>query len=318
MSLLKLAIVAPCYNEEEVLPSSARRLTAVLEQMIAEGLAASDSFILFVNDGSRDRTWQLISELHESSPFCKGLDLSRNVGHQNAILAGMSAAVAEPLLADAVVTIDVDLQDPPEGIIEMMRHCLNGADVVYGVRSNRDSDSFFKRFTAESFYKFQRKLGVETIYNHADFRLMTRRAVLELEKYTERNLYLRGIVPKLGYQSAIVEEKRAAREAGTTKYTLPKMLTLGFDGITSFSVRPMYLIMILGAVFLVIALAMAIWVVISLINGSTVRGWSSLMLSIWFVGGIILLSVGLVGLYVGKVFIETKHRPRYHINHLLS
>lgn len=315
---LKLAIVAPCYNEEEVLPSSATRLMDTIREMISAQLIATDSFILFVNDGSSDSTLEIISRLNSESSLCKGLDLSRNYGHQNAILAGMSAAIAPPFSADAVVTIDVDLQDPPEGIVEMVRRCIDGADVVYGVRSNRDSDSFFKRFTAESFYKFQKKLGVDTIYNHADFRLMTRRAVEELERYTERNLYLRGIVPMLGYKTSIVEEERAPRTAGETKYTLSKMFTLAFDGITSFSVRPMYFIMTLGIIFLVVALGMAIYVIVSLCNGSTVRGWSSLMLSIWFIGGMILLAIGLVGLYVGKVFIETKQRPRYHINRVLQ
>lgn len=315
---IKLGIVCPCYNEEEVIESSARRLKDILCRMIEAGMITSESFILFVNDGSNDSTWNLISTLHESSDFFKGLDLSRNVGHQNAILAGMSAAIAPPFEADAVITIDVDLQDPPEGIIEMVRKCLDGADVVYGVRSDRHSDSFFKRVTAQSFYKFQKSLGVNAIYNHADFRLMTRRAVEELQKYAERNLYLRGIIPMLGYPSAVVEEERMPREAGVTKYSISKMCALAFDGITSFSVRPMYLIMILGFVFLIVALGMAVWVIISLINGATVRGWSSLMLSIWFVGGSVLLALGLVGLYVGKVFVETKHRPRYHINRLLA
>lgn len=316
MTPIKLAIVAPCYNEEEVVETSARRLKETMEKMVETGLVSGESFILFVNDGSRDHTWQIICELHSQSRYFKGLDLSRNVGHQNAILAGMSAAIDAPFGADAVVTIDVDLQDPPEGIIEMVKLCREGADIVYGVRTNRDSDTFFKRFTAESFYKLQRRLGVETIYNHADFRLMTRNVIIELEKYTERNLYLRGILPMLGFRSEIIEEVRVAREAGETKYTLPKMLRLAFDGITSFSVKPMYLIMLLGIIFIFIAIGIGIYVLISLINGSAVHGWSSLMLSIWLVGGFILLALGLVGLYVGKVFIETKHRPRYHVNRI--
>lgn len=317
MTPIKLAIVCPCYNEEATIVASAHRLMSTIEGMIEERMVTSDSFILFVNDGSSDSTWRLIDDLHRDSRRCKGLDLSRNVGHQNAILAGMSAAVMPPFDADAVVTIDVDLQDPPECIVEMVRLCLDGADIVYGVRADRESDSFFKRFTAESFYKFQRRLGIDTVYNHADFRLMTRRAVIELERYTERNLYLRGIVPMLGFRSEIVEEVRQQRTAGETKYTLSKMLRLAFDGITSFSVKPMYLIMLLGGIFILIALGIGIWVLISLLNGSAVHGWSSLMLSIWLVGGFILLGLGLVGLYVGKVFIETKNRPRYHINRLL-
>lgn len=315
---IKLAIVTPCYNEEEVLPESAARLMQTLDAMIADKLVTPDSFILFVNDGSRDNTWKIIASLHQQYACCKGLDLLRNSGHQNAILAGMAAAVDSPFTADAVVTIDADLQDPPDCIIEMVKKCRQGADVVYGVRSNRDSDSFFKRFTAESFYKFQKRLGVETIYNHADFRLMTRRAVIELEKYAERNLYLRGIVPLMGFPSATVEETRAARTAGETKYTLGKMARLAFDGISSFSVRPMYLIMLLGIIFIFIALGIGVYVLVSLLNGSAVHGWSSLMLSIWLVGGFVLLSLGLVGLYVGKVFIETKNRPRYHTSQILE
>lgn len=313
MKPLKLAIVAPCYNEEEMLPISAPKLVALLDSLVADGKISPESFLLFVNDGSRDRTWQIITELHRANPVCHGLNLSRNVGHQNAIMAGMLAAVAPPELADAVITIDVDLQDPLECIPEMIECYYNGFDVVYGVRSSRTSDSFMKRFTAESFYKLQSSLGLKTIYNHADFRFMTRRVILELERYEERNLYLRGIIPMIGFPSTTVEEVRAEREAGTTKYTLKKMLTLAFDGITSFSVKPIYLILLLGVIFVFIAIAIGIYVIVSLVDGSTVRGWSSLMLSIWLVGGLIMISIGLVGLYVGKVYIETKHRPRYHI-----
>lgn len=313
MDAIKLAIVAPCYNEQDMLPISAPKLQKLVADLVAKGKIAPDSFILFVNDGSRDRTWEIISELHAQNPACHGLNLSRNVGHQNAIMAGMQTAVAEPDHADAVITIDVDLQDPLECIPEMIQDCYDGFDVVYGVRSSRESDSFLKRFTAESFYKLQASLGLKTIYNHADFRLMTRRVVLELEKYEERNLYLRGIIPMIGFPSTTVEEVRAKREAGSTKYTLRKMLRLAFDGITSFSVVPIYGILLLGAVFVLIAICIGIYVLVSLINGSAVHGWPSLMLSIWLVGGFILIAIGLVGLYVGKVYIESKHRPRYHI-----
>ena len=313
MKPIKLAIVAPCYNEEEMLPISAPKLVALLDSLVADEKIAPDSFLLFVNDGSRDSTWRIISDLHDANPMCHGLNLSRNVGHQNAIMAGMLTAISEPESADAVITIDVDLQDPLECIPEMIDDYYKGFDVVYGVRSSRASDSFMKRFTAESFYKLQAHLGLKTIYNHADFRFMSRRVIIELEQYEERNLYLRGIIPMIGFPSTTVEEVRAEREAGTTKYTLKKMLTLAFDGITSFSVKPIYLILLLGVIFVFIAIAIGIYVLVSLINGSTVRGWSSLMLSIWLVGGIIMISIGLVGLYVGKVYIETKHRPRYHI-----
>lgn len=315
---IKLAIVAPCFNEEEVLPLSAERLHRVMTDMTAKGLITADSFVLFVNDGSSDRTWETISSLHARDAMFKGIDLSRNSGQQNALLAGMLAAVKAPFDADAVVTIDVDLQEPPEAIEQMVRYYGEGSDVVYGVRSARERDSFLKRYSAESFYRLQRKLGIETVFNHADFRLMTRRAILELERYTERNLYLRGIVPLIGYNTSIVEVERDERPAGESKYNLSRMMRLAFDGITSFSVTPMYLIMIIGFLFILIALGIGVYVLVSLLNGSAVHGWSSLILSIWLVGGFILLSVGLVGLYVGKVFIETKNRPRYHIRSILD
>lgn len=318
MDSLRLAIVVPCFNEQEILPDSAGKLAGVLADMVARGIVAPGSFILFVNDGSTDNTWNIISSLHRDNPVFKGLSLSKNAGHQNALLAGMYFAVREPLDADAVITIDADLQDSLECIPRMVEYCLHGAEIVYGVRSDRQSDSFFKRLTAESFYKFQQSIGIHTVFNHADFRLMTRRAVLELEKYTERNFYLRGIVPMLGLRSEIVEGERSKRIAGHTKYNFSKMMSLAFDGITSFSVRPMYMIMAIGGIFILVAIAIAIYVLVSLLSGTAVHGWSSLMLSIWLVGGMLMLSVGLVGLYVGKVFIETKHRPRYHIDSLLS
>lgn len=318
MKPIKLAIVAPCYNEEEMLPISAPRLMSLMREMIGDGLVAVDSFLLFVNDGSRDSTWSIISRLHDENPMCHGLNLSRNVGHQNAIMAGMLTAVDAPESADAVITIDVDLQDPLECIPQMVKACYEGYDVVYGVRTSRESDSFLKRFTAESFYKLQNHMGLKTIYNHADFRFMTRRVVEELARYEERNLYLRGIIPMIGFPSTRVEEVRERREAGETKYTVKKMLTLAFDGITSFSVKPIYMIMALGGIFVLIAIAIGIYVLMSLFNGTAVHGWASLILSIWLVGGIILIAVGLVGLYVGKVYIETKHRPRYHIEKHLT
>ncbi|MDE7181149.1 MAG: glycosyltransferase [Muribaculaceae bacterium] len=318
MKTLRLAIVAPCYNEEDMLPLSAPRLVALMKQLMSDGKIAQDSFLLFVNDGSRDRTWEIIEQLHASEPICRGLDLSRNVGHQNAIMAGMEAAIEGPEGADGVITIDVDLQDPLECIPVMIDDYYEGYDVVYGVRSSRESDSFLKRFTAESFYKLQAALGLKTIYNHADFRFMTRRVIGELSKYEERNLYLRGIIPMIGFPSTTVEEVRAEREAGTTKYTLRKMLRLAFDGISSFSITPIYMILGLGWIFILIALGMAVYVIVSLVKGSVAQGWASLMLSIWLVGGIVMISIGLVGLYVGKVYMETKHRPRYHIKKRLG
>lgn len=317
MTPIKLAIVAPCYNEAEMLPISLPRLLSLLDSMTREGKVSADSFLLLVNDGSRDSTWQIITEAHERDKRCHGLNLSCNVGHQNAIMAGMLTAVDGVGMADAVVTIDADLQDPLECIPEMVDNYYEGYDVVYGVRTSRQSDSFIKRFTAECFYKLQSQLGLKTIYNHADFRFMSRRVVIELEKYEERNLYLRGIVPMIGYPSTTVDETRMAREAGETKYTWRKMLRLAFDGITSFSVRPMYMILTLGMLFVLVGIGIGIYVVVSLLKGVAVPGWSSLMLSLWIVGGVMLMAIGLVGLYVGKVYIETKHRPRYHVEKYL-
>lgn len=311
----RLAIVCPCYNEQETLPHTAPQLADAIREMAGSGLIAPDSYILFVNDGSKDDTWKLIEGLHKENPtLFRGLDLAANVGHQNAIIAGMFHAAET---AGIVVTMDVDLQDDLRVVPRMVRDYYEGADVVYGVRSDRSSDSFLKKFTAESFYKFQAKMGVRAIYNHADFRLMSRRVIHELERYGERNLYLRGIIPMIGFPSAIEEETRAERPAGQTKYTLRKMLTLALDGITSFSIRPVYWILGLGVLFVLVAMAIAVYVIVSLAIGRAVSGWPSLMLSIWLVGGCTLLSLGTIGLYVGRIFTEVKHRPRYHINQSL-
>ena len=308
--MITLAIVCPCYNEEEVLRSSVDRLLPLLARMEEAEKIAPDSFILFVNDGSRDRTWPLIEELHREHPQVKGLDLAHNVGHQNAIMAGMMTAVE---MADAVVTIDADLQDDIECIPRMVDLYYEGYDVVYGVKVSREADPPLKRFTAQTFYKLQNRFGVETIYNHADFRFMSKRVVEQLADYGERNLYLRGIIPMIGYPSTTVDDVITERKAGKSKYTLRKMLSLAVNGITSFSVTPIYAIMGLGLFFILFAIGIGIYVLVSLLNGSAAHGWSSLMLSIWFVGGMILLSLGLVGLYVGRIFIEVKHRPLYHI-----
>lgn len=311
---MKLAIVAPCYNEEAVLESSARQFEALLTRMVGEGRVDDDSFVMFVNDGSRDRTWEIICKLHAENPRFRGLNLGHNVGHQNAVMAGMMTAKG---MADAVVTIDVDLQDDIEAIPKMVDAYMEGADVVYGVRSSRESDTFFKRFTAQSFYKLQRRMGIEAIYNHADFRLMSKRMLDELAQYGERNLYLRGIIPQIGMNSSTVEYPRSERTAGQSKYPLGKMLGLALDGITSFSVKPLYAIMYLGVAFLLIALGIGVYVIHALFAHTAVAGWASLMLSIWMVGGFILICLGGVGLYVGKIYQEVKHRPRYHIEQLL-
>ena len=313
--MIRLAIVCPCYNEEAVLENSAEQLRGLIARLSAEGKITADSYVLLVNDGSRDRTWQLIKKLHESdATHFKGLDLAHNAGHQKAILAGMLTAVET---ADAVVTIDVDLQDDIEAIGKMVDAYEQGYDVVYGVKVSRKADPAMKRLTAVAFYKLQRKLGVETVYNHADFRFMSRRVVEELARYEERNLFLRGIIPLIGFRSTTVDDVIGERQAGESKYTVSKMLTLALNGITSFSVKPIYSILSTGLVFVFVAIGIGLYVMWSLFTGTAEHGWASLMLSIWFVGGMILLAIGVVGLYVGRIFIEVKRRPMYHISEKL-
>lgn len=312
--MITLGIVCPCYNEEEALPGSVKRLVPLMQRMKEEGLIDDKSFVVFVNDGSRDRTWELISEIHQENPMFKGLNLAHNVGHQNAIMAGMMTAVE---YADGIITVDADLQDDIECIPKMVRSYMEGYDVVYGVKVSRQADPPMKRFTATAFYKLQEKMGVQTVFNHADFRFLSKRVVLELARYGEKNLYLRGIIPMIGFPSTTVDDVISEREAGQSKYTLRKMLNLAMNGITSFSVTPIYAIMGLGVAFLLIALCIGIYVLISWFTGNAVHGWPSLMLSIWFVGGVTLLAIGMVGLYVGRVFIETKQRPLYHIQEKL-
>lgn len=312
---MTLAIVCPCYNEEEVLAQSAARLTALLDEMHADGLVSEQSFVLFVNDGSADSTWQVISRLHSDNPAqLKGLNLAHNVGHQNAIMAGMMTAAEH---ADGVVTIDADLQDDIRCIPKMVKDYREGYDVVYGVKVSREADPALKRLSAQAFYKLQEQLGVKTIYNHADFRFLSRRVVKELARYGEKNLFLRGIIPMIGYPSTTVDDVISERTAGKSKYTLKKMLGLALNGITSFSVTPINAILGLGGIFMLIALAIGIYVIVSLAMGDAVHGWASLMLSIWFVGGVVLLAIGVIGLYIGRIFIEVKNRPLYHIQELL-
>ena len=313
--MIRLATVSPCYNEEEVLRHSVERLTALFERMISEGLITPDSMMVFVNDGSRDRTWQIIRELHAENKFVKGINMSRNVGHQNAIMAGMMTARE---WADAVITIDADLQDDIECIPQMVRHFEAGNDIVYGVKVSREADPFMKKFTAQAFYKLQSSMGVESVYNHADFRLMSRRALDMLATYPEHNLYLRGLIPQIGLQHTTVDDVISERFAGQSKYTLHKMLRLALNGITAFSVKPLFLIFNLGVLFLIIAFCIGIYVVRALIIGTAVPGWSSLILSIWLVGGFVLISLGIVGTYLGQIYTEVKHRPLYHVAEILD
>ena len=313
--MLKLAIVSPCYNEEEVLDTSVKRLNELFADLKGKEKISQDSFVLFVNDGSKDKTWEIISRLHEQDDHIKGLDLSHNVGHQNAIMAGMMQAKD---LSDAVITIDADLQDDLQCIEQMVDAYNEGYDIVYGVKVSRKGDPAIKRMTAVAFYKLQEKMGVESVFNHADFRFLSRRVLEALSTYSERNLYLRGLIPLIGYKATTVDDTISERSAGKSKYTLGKMLNLALDGITSFSVKPIYFIMYAGVVFLFIGLLIGCYVLYSLITGSAVHGWASLMLSIWLVGGIMMLSIGAVGIYIGKIYTEVKHRPLYHIKEFLG
>ncbi len=312
--MITLATISPCYNEEAVLRHSAERLTELFNRMIAEGLISENSVIVFVNDGSRDRTWEIIGQLHAENKFVRGINMSRNVGHQNAIMAGMMTARE---WADAVVTIDADLQDDIECIPKMVKHFNQGYDIVYGVKVSRQADSFMKRTTAQAFYKLQNSMGVESVYNHADFRLMSRRALDMLGDYKEHNLYLRGLIPLIGLPSTTVDDVISERFAGQSKYSLGKMLRLAFSGITAFSVRPMHAIFYIGVLFILIAIAIGIYVAYSIIRGTAVLGWASLILSIWLVGGFIIFSIGIAGMYIGNIYTEVKQRPLYHIQEVL-
>lgn len=312
----KLAIVVPCYNEEEVLHIAADALRGVLDDLIGKQKIAEDSFILFVNDGSKDRTWELIEEEHAAHPTqIRGVKLAGNVGHQFALTAGLLTAKDR---SDITVSIDADLQDDVAVIEEMIDKYHAGNDIVYGVRSSRRTDSFFKRFTAQSFYKLMGIMGVKTVYNHADFRLMSRRAVEQLSQYGETNLFLRGIVPLIGYRTDCVYYERKERVAGESKYPLKKMLALALNGITSFSIKPISMITWLGAVIIIGCVLAAVYALVSYFTGNVVPGWTSLILSIWFIGGVQLLAIGMVGQYIGKIYVEVKHRPRYNIEKVLD
>lgn len=304
-----LYIVVPCYNEEEVLHETNRRLAALLESLEKEGSIHAGS-ILYVDDGSHDRTWELVEEFAASGSPVKGLKLAHNVGHQQALWAGLEYAAMH---ADAVVSIDADLQDNVESIHEMVDYFNKGIDIVYGVRHERRTDSFFKKTTAQLFYHLMSNLGGEIVYNHADFRLMSRRAVKALMSYPERNLFLRGMVCSMGYPSAVVYYDREKRFAGESKYPFSKMLSFAVDGITSFSVRPLRYIVLLGLLFILISIVAIIYGFLSYLEGDTIPGWTSLLVSIWFIGGMVTTAIGIIGEYVGKIYKEVKRRPRYFI-----
>lgn len=314
---MRLALVVPCYNEEKALTGSVPRLLEVLDELAQEHLADLDSYILLCDDGSTDGTWGLIEEMHAKEPArVKGLRLAHNRGHQNALLAGLMWVRGR---CDAAVSLDADLQDDPGAVAEMVRLWHEGYEIVYGVRSSRDKDTWFKRSSAHAFYRLQRQMGVETVYDHADYRLMSARALDLLSEYGETNLFLRGIVPMLGLRSAVVPYERAERVAGESKYPLAKMLAFSVDGITSFSAKPMRWIFLTGLTLLVVALGVGIYVLTSYLYSDHIApGWASIMLSIWILGSVILMAIGVVGEYIGKIFMEVKHRPRYAVSEVLD
>jgi len=310
-----LYIVVPCYNEEEVLPETARRLGDKLKALMNAGKISPRSRVLFVNDGSRDKTWEVITRLHKDSPLMCGVDLSRNRGHQNALLAGLMTAKDK---ADMVISMDADLQDDVDAADAMVDKYLAGADIVYGVRSSRKTDTFFKRTTAEAFYRIMNLLGAETVFNHADCRLMSRRALEGLSQFKEVNLFLRGIVPMIGYPTDTVEYERGERFAGESKYPLKKMVAFALEGVTSLSVKPLRMITGLGFLVFFVSLIMIIYNVVRWATGNTVTGWASLACSVWLIGGLILLSLGVIGEYLGKLYLESKGRPRFLIRQVLD
>ena len=314
-AMTKLYLAIPCYNEEEVLWDSAEKLLNKYYDLMSAGKITDDSKIVFIDDGSRDRTWDIISDLHNQNAIFQGVKLSRNRGHQNALLCGLMTLKDK---ADAVISIDADLQDDINVFDEMIDKFEAGCDVVYGVRSKRETDTFFKRFTAEAFYKILNKMGAKVIFNHADFRLMSRRALEAFSLYRETNIFLRGMVPLIGYKSDVVKYERSERLAGESKYPLKKMLALAWEGITSLSIQPIRMITWLGLIIFLISLIMIIYSIISFCVGATVSGWASTLCSIWALGGLQLLAIGIIGEYIGKIYLETKRRPRFIVERYLN
>ncbi|MFR8078922.1 MAG: glycosyltransferase family 2 protein [Christensenellales bacterium] len=309
-----LYLVIPCYNEEEVLPETTRQLTKKMNDLMRRGLIAQESRIVYVNDGSKDNTWALIERYHRENPLVNGVDLSRNRGHQNALLAGLMTVKDE---ADVVISLDADLQDDVDAIDRFLEKYYEGCEVVYGVRSARKTDSWFKRHSAQAFYKLMKFFGVDIVYNHADYRLMSRRVLGELAQYGEVNLFLRGLVPLVGFPSGVVEYERRERFAGTSKYPLKKMLSFALDGVTSFSIKPIRFITGLGLLIFAVSILMLLYFLIVHWTGHTVAGWTSIMVSVWAIGGLQLLAIGVIGEYIGKTYLETKRRPRYIVKRYL-
>lgn len=313
MTTLYLAV--PCYNEEEVLQDTTIKLLKKYNQLIKNGKISDKSRIVYIDDGSKDKTWEIITELHKASPLISGLKMSRNRGHQNTLYGGLMTLKE---YADVVISIDADLQDDINAIDEMLEKYEEGCDIVYGVRRKRDTDTFFKRFTAEGFYKILKAMGGEVIFNHADFRLMSKRALDAFADFGEVNLFLRGMVPMVGFKSATVEYDRFERTAGESKYPLTKMLALAWEGITSLSVKPIRMILWLGIIIFIIAILFGIYSLITYFCGFTVAGWTSSFISIWALGGLQLFAIGVIGEYLGKVYLETKHRPRYIVEKFIN
>lgn len=313
--LTKLYLAIPCYNEEEVLPDSAQKLLMKYDELLSKGKITGDSRIFFIDDGSRDKTWEIIEKLHNADKRFCGIRMSRNRGHQNALLGGLMTLRGK---ADAVISLDADLQDDINAIDLMLDKYEEGCDVVYGVRSSREKDSFFKRFTAEGYYRVLEKMGAKIVFNHADFRLMSDRALEEFSQFHEVNIFLRGLVPMVGFKSAIVEYERKERLAGESKYPLKKMLALALEGITSLSVKPLRFITAIGIFAFLVSIIMLIYFLIRFFTGHTVTGWASLAVSIWALGGIQLLAMGVLGEYLGKIYLETKQRPRFIVDSILS
>lgn len=313
--MTKLYLAVPCYNEEAVLKETSSILLEKMEHLIARGKITSDSRICFIDDGSVDDTWRIISALHNYSPMFQAIKLSRNRGHQNALLAGLMTLKDH---CDAIISLDADLQDDVNAIDKMLDKYEEGCDIVYGVRAKRDTDTFFKRFTAEGYYKILDKMGTKVVFNHADFRLMSKRALDSFAEFKETNLFLRGMVPLIGYKSDIVTYDRSERTAGESKYPLSKMLSLAWEGITSLSVKPIKMVTGAGAICFGISIIMLIYFVIRRITGQTEVGWASLAVSIWALGGLQLLGIGIVGEYIGKIYLETKNRPRYIVEEYLG
>lgn len=315
MSEPVLYIVVPCYNEEEVLPETSKRLKMKMDSLMKTGKISRKSKVMFVNDGSKDHTWTMIEELHRSDPLFSGVNLSRNRGHQNALLAGLMTAKNR---CDMTISMDADLQDDIDAVDAMVDKFCEGCDIVYGVRSSRKKDTFFKRFTAEAFYRLMNFMGAETVFNHADYRLLSRRALEGLAEFKEVNLFLRGIVPMIGYTSATVEYERGERFAGESKYPLKKMIAFAMEGITSLSTKPIRYITALGVLIFLVSIIMLIVFIAKWALGMTVAGWASVICSVWAIGGLILLSLGIIGEYIGKIYLETKERPRFMISKVLD